>query len=701
LTEKPTVTDRRLFLFEIGTEELPPRALRSLANAFRAGMEEGLQGLSLEHGEITVFATPRRLAVSIADLEASQADRPIERRGPPVNVAIGEDGAPGRAALKFAESCGVAFDQLGRLATPKGEYLAYSGVEQGKPAEEILPGVLQAALDGLPIPRRMRWGDEDFEFVRPVHWLVALLDDRVVPMELFGVAADRLTRGHRFHSPGTLLLDHANGYVDALEGQGFVIPALASRRDTVRDQVLKLAGDVGGQPVYDDELLDEVTALVEWPVPVAGEFDARFLELPREVLVSTLQAHQRYFPVEDESGSLLPRFIAVTNLESRDPEEVRRGNERVVRPRLSDAGFFWDSDRRRTLESRIGDLADVVFQKKLGSLADKSRRVEQLAARIAENLGVDSRHAARAAALAKCDLLTAMVGEFPDLQGVMGRYYALGDGEPGEVADAIREQYLPRFAGDRLPLTDAGKVVSLAEKLDTLTGIFAIGQRPSGTRDPFGLRRAALGALRILIEGQLELDMQALLSCAASLQPGEFDVDAVAGEVYEYMMDRLRTYYQDGVGDTKAPVDVFEAVYARSPVSVLDFHRRLCAVLEFTALPAAASLAAANKRVANILRQAGLEESLQPDPDLMAEKEEQALNAALQALRADVEPLLQQRDYRAAMERLASLREPVDAFFDEVMVMAEDPAQKANRLALLSQMRELFLHTADLSRLQG
>ncbi|MDH4031589.1 MAG: glycine--tRNA ligase subunit beta, partial [Chromatiales bacterium] len=503
------MTDRRLFLFEIGTEELPPRALRSLANAFRAGMEEGLQGLSLEHGEITVFATPRRLAVSIADLEASQADRPIERRGPPVNVAIGEDGAPGRAALKFAESCGVAFDQLGRLATPKGEYLAYSGVEQGKPAEEILPGVLQAALDALPIPRRMRWGDEDFEFVRPVHWLVALLDDRVVPMELFGVAADRLTRGHRFHSPGTLLLDHANGYVDALEGQGFVIPALASRRDTVRDQVLKLAGDVGGQPVYDDELLDEVTALVEWPVPVAGEFDARFLELPREVLVSTLQAHQRYFPVEDESGSLLPRFIAVTNLESRDPEEVRRGNERVVRPRLSDAGFFWDSDRRRTLESRIGDLADVVFQKKLGSLADKSRRVEQLAARIAENLGVDSRHAARAAALAKCDLLTAMVGEFPDLQGVMGRYYALGDGEPGEVADAIREQYLPRFAGDRLPLTDAGKVVSLAEKLDTLTGIFAIGQRPSGTRDPFGLRRAALGALRILIEGQLELDMQA------------------------------------------------------------------------------------------------------------------------------------------------------------------------------------------------
>jgi len=695
------VTDRQQFLFEIGTEELPPKALRSLAEALQAGVDEGLQGLSLAHGEVAVFATPRRLAVSIADLAAFQADRPIERRGPPVNVAIGADGTPGKAALKFAESCGVTFDQLGRLATGKGEYLAYSGVEQGRPAEEILPGIIQAALDSLPIPRRMRWGNHDFEFVRPVHWVVALLDDRVVPMELFGVAADRLTRGHRFHSPGTLSLDNASDYADALEQQGFVIPALASRRDRVREQVLKLATDVGGRPVYDDELLDEVTALVEWPVPVAGEFDAKFLELPREVLVSTLQAHQRYFPVEDESGALLPRFIAVTNLESRDPGEVRRGNERVVRPRLSDAGFFWDSDRRRTLESRVADLADVVFQKKLGSLADKSHRVAQLAVRIADSLGVDSRHAARAAALAKCDLLTAMVGEFPDLQGVMGRYYALGDGESGEVADAIREQYLPRFAGDQLPLTDAGKFVSLADKLDTLTGIFAIGQRPSGTRDPFGLRRAALGVLRILIEGRLELDTETLLSYAASLQPGVCDADAIAGDVYEYMMDRLRTYYQDGVGGTKAPVDVFEAVHARAPVSVLDFHRRLCAVLEFTALPAAASLAAANKRVANILRQAGVEKSVQPDPDLMAEKEEQALNAALQALRSDVEPLLQQRDYRAVMERLASLREPVDAFFDEVMVMAEDPAQKANRLALLSQMRELFLHTADLSRLQG
>jgi glycyl-tRNA synthetase beta chain len=699
--EPRAVAETHQFLIEIGTEELPPKALRGLSEAFLEGIRVGLSDRHLAFAEAIAFATPRRLAVRVDALAARQPDRDLERRGPPVAVAQDKDGAPTRAGLKFAESCGVPFDALDRLDTDKGAYVAFRGREPGRPAADVLPEVIEEALSTLPIPRRMRWGDTDFEFVRPVHWIVALMDTDVLPIELFGIQADRLTRGHRFLAPGPFSIPDASVYSELLEKSGCVSADFAARRNRVLAETMRTAAGAGGKPVYDDDLVDEVTALVEWPVPVAGAFNERFLDLPREVLVSTLQAHQRYFPIEDEDGRLLRRFVATANIESQDPDKVREGIERVVLPRLSDAGFFWDTDRRRTLASRRKDLENVIFQRKLGSMADRSRRVEQLAAQIAERLGHDSRSVARAAALAKCDLLTDMVGEFPDLQGVMGRYYALHDGEPGEVAVAIEEQYLPRFAGDRIPSTACGRILSLADKLDTLTGIFAIGARPSGTKDPFGLRRAALGALRILIEGNLELQLPELLAAAASQQPGTHDSDAVASDVLGYTMERLKAYYTEGVGELTAPVEAFEAVYARRPASVLDFHRRLQAVLAFGKLPAAESLSAANKRVANILRQAERVDLPAPDPGQMVEPEEKSLFEALLVLREQVEPLLETRDYGAALERLASLRDPVDAFFDRVMVMDENPILRENRLALLSQMRQLFLHTADLSKLGG
>jgi len=690
------------FLIEIGTEELPPKALRGLSVAFLEGVRNGLRDQSLAFADAQAFATPRRLAVKVLRLDPRQADRTIDRRGPPLSAALDDSGQPTKAALKFAEGCGVPFDSLDCIDTGKGEYLVFRGVEQGRPATEVLPAIIEDALAGLPVPKRMRWGSKNFEFVRPVHWVVALLGDDILPLELFGIRAGRDTRGHRFHAPGLIGILDASAYPGILEEHGKVIADFEARRQRVFLLTRDAAADVGGQPVYDESLLDEVTALVEWPVAVNGRFEERFLDLPREVLVSTLQEHQRYFPVEtNEGGSLLPRFIAISNLDSLDPDKVREGNERVVRPRLSDAGFFWDTDRSRSLASRAPALDQVVFQKKLGTLADRSSRVEQLAAQIAERLGLDSRLVARAAALAKCDLLTGMVAEFPDLQGVMGRYYAQHDNEPDEVAAAIEEQYLPRYAGDSIPGTDTGRILSLADKLDLVTGIFAIGEKPSGTKDPYGLRRAALGSVRILIEGEMDLSLPDLLAAAASQQPVAANVESVAAEVLAFIMERLRTFYTEGAGQLRASPEVFEAVHANQPSSLLDFHRRMQAVLEFAALPAAASLSAANKRVANILRQASVNEVRAVRPDRLVEPEEKSLFDGLCSLRDEVEPLFERRDYGGALVRLASLRDTVDAFFDKVLVMAEDPDLRTNRLALLSQMRGLFLRVADLSRLGG
>ncbi len=689
------------FLVEIGTEELPPKALPRLSEAFEDGLREHLAEARLAHGEIRRYATPRRLALRVSDLAGRQADVENELRGPPVRVAFGADGQPTRAALAFAEKCGVAVDELERVETPKGDWLVFRGTEAGRPAAELLPDLVARSLAGLPIPKRMRWADRDEDFVRPVHWVVMLLDDQVVPAELFGIRTGRDTRGHRFHAPGPFHLASASDYPALIESEGYVIADFAARRRAVETAVREAADARGGTAVLDPELLDEVTSLVEWPVPVAAGFEARFLELPPEVLVATLQSHQRYFPLRGADGALINDFVAVANLESADPAAVREGNERVVRPRLADAAFFWDQDRRLPLAERRAGLRDVVFQNKLGSVFDKTERVAALAAHIGTAIGADPALTRRAAELGKCDLLTEMVGEFPELQGVMGRYYAAHDGEDPLVAAALDDQYRPRFAGDGLPASPVGMAVSMADKLDTLAAIFSIGQRPTGTRDPFGLRRAALGVLRMLIEGGLDLNLPGLIREAAGRVPGVADPDGLAAEVFDYMMDRLRAYYVDGGGEVRAPADVFEAVFANRPESPLDFHQRILAVNAFRRLDAAETLAAANKRVSNILKKSGSEAAPEPVEALFEMPEEAALYDRLNAMEPEVSRLLENGRYEEALVRLADLREPVDAFFDTVLVMDEDPAKRRNRLALLARMRKLFMHTADLSRLAG
>ncbi len=693
----PRMAERADFLVELGTEELPPKALPGLAAAFRDGLVARLAEARLGHGEVLSYATPRRLAIKIHRLEDRQADQELALRGPPVRVARSA-GSWTQAAEKFADSAGVAVDSLVERAEPKGAYVYALKTERGAAAATLMPGLVESALADLPVPRRMRWGSSDAEFVRPVHWLVMLLGEAVVPCSLFGITAGRSSRGHRFMAAGDVQLVSPADYPDRLETEGFVLASFETRRERIRVQADTAAGETAGRLVLDPALLDEVTALVEWPVPVAGQFDARFLELPEEVLIATLQDHQRCFPVRDADGRLLARFIAISNLDSPRPDAIRHGNERVVRPRLADAAFFWEQDRRSPLSASMAALDGVVFQDKLGSVGDKSRRVAALATQIARLAGFDTALAERAAVLAKCDLVTAMVGEFPELQGIMGRYYARADGEPAELAAAIEEQYLPRFAGDRLPATATGRTLALADKLDTIAGIFVIGQRPTGNRDPFGIRRAALGALRILIECQLDLDLPSLVEQAVANQPLTAAPE-VPGQVVEFMMERLRGYYLEGTGPLVAGHDAFEAVLTRRPASMVDFQQRLAAVLEFARLDAAISLTAANKRIANILRQAHGATRGEIEVELLGEPAERALHEQVRALAEEVAPLVAARRYREALERLATLREAVDRFFDEVLVMDPDPALRRNRLALLAGLRELFMGIADVSRL--
>jgi glycyl-tRNA synthetase beta chain len=688
------MAEHSTLLVELGTEELPPKALRELERAFKDGIVQGLRDAALTMGQVRSYATPRRLAVAIDEVPLRQLDRTLERRGPPVKVAFDANGQPTRAALAFAETCGVPVSEIGRVETPKGAWLSHTATEAGQLTAALIPDIVARAAQALPVPRRMRWGSGDAEFVRPVHWLVLLMGSERVSGRVLDLEAGRTTRGHRFHAPEPFDVARATAYAEDLEHRGRVIADFEARRSRIERQVRACAAAIGGDAHIEPALLDEVTALTEWPVALTGRFEDRFLALPPEVLIATLQDHQRYFPVRTADGALLPHFIAVANLESREPGQVRAGNERVVRPRLADAAFFWDADRRHSLASREDALAGVVFQARLGSMADKSRRVASLARVIAERIGSDPALAERAARLAKCDLLTQMVGEFPELQGSMGRHYAVHDREPAEVAKALEEQYLPRFAGDRLPASSTGRALAIADRLDTLAGCFAIGSRPSGNKDPFGLRRAALGVLRILIEGGIDLDLDELLGRAVRAQP-------VAGvsqtEIYDFMMERLRAYYLDG-GDIDS--SQFEAVLAKRPPSPLDFDRRLRAVRRFLSLEASTSLAAANKRIANILRQAGDPDLPPADPACFTEGAERALHAELARQQLRVEPLLASGRYDEALESLAELRAVVDEFFDCVLVMAEDTAVRMNRLALLAQLRRLFLRTADLSRLQ-
>ena len=721
-----TVT-RKDFLVELGTEELPPKSLRALEKAFASGVRAGLANAGLAFGDVISFATPRRLAVLVRKLASRQPDQDIKRRGPPVSAAFDAAGAPTRAALAFAQNCGASVEALQRLDEGKGSFLFFIGTKPGALVTELLPALVQGALDALPIPRRMHWGASSAEFVRPVHWLVMLYGQEVIPVTLLDTPSGNLTRGHRFHAPQPIRVASPASYQSTLHKR-FVVADFQTRRDLIRDRVTVAATQVGGIALLSDELLDEVTALVEWPVPLAGRFEERFLALPREVLISTLQDHQRYFPVEDTQGRLLPFFVTVSNIDSRDPAKVREGNERVVRPRLADAAFFWEQDRKRPLDSRREALDAVTFHAKLGSLGDKTRRIRMLAGEIAAAGSRDRAESERAAELCKCDLLTAMVGEFPELQGIMGTYYALADGESPEVAVAIREHYLPRIAGDELPATHAGVAVAIADKLDTLAGIFAIGEKPTGTKDPFGLRRAAIGILRILIEEGLDMDLRRFIDVALDSVRNDIErirntvtagapqrpaptPQAIAADIYDYIMERLRAYYLERVegavaltgatGGATITSEMFDAALAMKPASPLDFDARLKALSAFLELPEAASLTAANKRIANILRKTEEKAGGEVDVGSLREAAEIRLFDAMRALRDSVAMATAQREYANALGRLAQLRPAIDAFFDDVMVMDPDPTLRTNRLALLAQLHGLFSGIADLSRLPG
>lgn len=686
----------RDLLIEIGTEELPPKALKRLSEAFEAALVEGLGKAGLSHTSVRSYATPRRLAVLFEGLPEGQAEREVERRGPAVTAGFDADGNPTKALEGFARSCGAEVDQLEKLETGKGAWMVYRSTEKGQATAALIPALVEKALADLPIPKRMRWGSLDVEFVRPVHWVVMLFGDEVIDSQVLGVQAGRETRGHRFHHPAALYIGEPSAYAPLLETEGHVIADYADRREAIRGQVLEVAAKLGGKALIKEALLEEVTALVEWPVALSGSFEQRFLEVPAEALISSMQDHQKYFPVVDGNGRLLPHFITVANIDSQDIEQIRAGNQRVIRPRLSDADFFWNQDRKRPLADRIESLKTVVYQKKLGTLYEKSQRVAELAATIATLIGSDTAHARRAAELAKCDLMTDMVYEFTDLQGIMGRYYAIHDGEAADVADALDEQYMPRHAGDSLPKGQTGQVLAIADKIDTLVGIFGIGQIPSGTKDPYALRRAALGLLRIIIERDLDLDLAALLKTAAAAYGKLFKTDEVADQMFEFVMDRLRAYYQDA----GLPLDSFEAVLACKPHHPRDFDRRVRAVSAFRQLPEAASLAAANKRIRNILKktQEAIPEGI--DDDALHEPAEKKLAQALGQMDTLVVPMLEGGDYDQALAELAGLREPVDAFFDHVMVMTEDETLRRNRLALLDQLSQLFLRVADISLLQ-
>lgn len=717
-------------LIELGTEELPPKALDQLAAAFASGVVDGLskRGIEADVAGARTLCSPRRLAVLIPAVATTQPDQQQERRGPALNAALDKDGNPTRALTGFAASCGVAVEALEKLETDKGSWFVHRAVAAGQPTASLVADIVGEALKALPIPKPMRWGDHDYAFVRPAHWLVMLHGEDIIDGEVLGIRSGRASRGHRFHHPEPIDIADADQWIDTLRGVK-VLADPAERRQRVRDQVAT-AATAAGTPRLSDDLLHEIANLVEWPVAIACTFERGFLEVPHEALVMTMETNQKFVPVFGSDGQLTEHFIGVANIESKDPSEIRKGYERVIRPRFADAKFFYDEDRKQTLESHQEALKSVTYQQQLGSVWDKTVRVAELARVIANRVGVDAGAATRAAALAKCDLMTRMVGEFPELQGVMGRNYASqGDQvQAADVAAALDEFYQPRFAGDAIAAGKVGQVLAIAERIDTLTSIFAVGMRPSGNKDPFALRRAALGLARTVIEGGLDLDLRSQLieaaeqairaieqqkiralavaggedkqaAAAAKATPAAYgDQDSVrlASDVWDFVVERLRGYYAEQGFSTEA----FEAVKATQTSSLLDFDRRLHAVREFASLPEAQALAAANKRIGNILRQAGSEAgSSNIDSNLLEAGPETELAHALTAVSADASKHAEQGDYVGLLRGLATLRKPVDAYFDAVMIMAEDAAVRANRLALLSRLRNLFLQVADISLL--
>ena len=683
------------FLVEIGTEELPPKALKTLATSFADNVEAELNQAGLSFDKIEWFAAPRRLAVKVLNLATQQPSKEIEKRGPAVSAAFDAEGKPTKAAEGWARGCGITVEQAERIATDKGEWLVHRAKIEGQPTKNLLNDIVANALAKLPIPKPMRWADKTVQFIRPVHTVTLLLGDELIEGEILGVASARTIRGHRFLGEKEFEIQHADQYPQLLREKGSVVADFNERKAEILAKSQAKATALGGVADIEESLLEEVTSLVEYPNVLAAKFEERFLAVPAEALVYTMKGDQKYFPIYDKDGKLLPHFIFVSNINPEDPTAIIEGNEKVVRPRLTDAEFFFKTDLKQKLVDRLPRLETVLFQQQLGTLKDKTDRIEQLAGEIAKQIGADEAKAKRAGLLSKCDLMTNMVFEFTDTQGVMGMHYARHDGEDEEVAVALNEQYMPRFAGDELPKSLVASAVALADKFDTLTGIFGIGQAPKGSADPFALRRAALGALRIIVEKNLPLDLEDLVKKSAALFGDKLTNQNVVADVVDFMLGRFRAWYQDeGIA-----VDVIQAVLARRPTRPADFDARVRAVSHFRTLDSAEALAAANKRVSNILAKA---DAAIGEINLTAcvEPAEKALAEAVLALRTEVQPLIAQGDYTAVLDKLANLRAPVDSFFDNVMVNAEDPALRQNRLAILNTLQGLFLQVADISVLQ-
>lgn len=683
------------FLFELGCEELPTQSVKALSSALSENIRDQLQKREITFENVNSFGTPRRLAVIVSQLSTEQAPRVTERQGPAYEKAYDRDGIPTLACLGFARSCGVSVDQLSTKDTEKGKRVVYNESQPGKPTRDIMTDVVKQAIDKLPIRKPMRWADHDFSFVRPIHWVVMLYGQEAIETELFGQAAHNKTRGHRFMHPEPITLANSTDYENALQSQGKVIADFAKRRKMIQEKIEHAAAP-HGKAIIDEDLLDEVTALVEWPVILCGQFKAEFLQVPKEVLITSMQTHQKCFAIEGEQGKLIPRFIVVSNIESSDPATVIHGNERVINARLADAAFFYHNDRQHSLESRLPRLEHVVFQKQLGSLAEKSERIAELSKTIANQINIDTKSAEHAGLLCKCDLVTEMVDEFPKLQGIMGYYYALNDNDSEACALAIKEHYLPRFSGDKLPSDLLGCCIGIADRLDTLVGTLGINKIPTGDKDPFGLRRAALGLLRILLEKELDLDLMDLLEQAKQRYGNALTNHDVVTQAYDFCLDRLKHWYAEQGIDA----EVFAAVAARRPASPLDFHRRLQAVQQFQTLPEANTLAAANKRVGNILKKIDLDElPSEADTQLFELDEERELAQRLTQQQQVVSELYQEANYTSALGELASLKSSIDAFFDKVLVMTDDEKIRNNRLALLRSLRQLLTQVADISLL--
>ena len=679
-------------LIELGTEELPPKALKKLALAFKDGLVAQIDAAELSFSDVEWFAAPRRLAVRVNGLQSQQADKEVEKRGPAVKAAFDADGNATKAAMGWARGCGIDVSEASRLKTDKGEWLLHTATVAGKSLESLVEEFIVKAIKQLPIAKPMRWGSGREEFIRPVHTLIAMYGDKVLPASVLGLSSSNQSQGHRFHHRGLVEVSSADAYEAELEAAN-VIVNYDRRQQMIVAQMAAIASENSAKTIEDPDLLDEVTSLVEWPVALVGTFEERFLDVPPEALIYTMKDDQKYFPLLNDKDELLPKFVFISNIESKDPQQVISGNEKVVRPRLADAEFFYNTDKKQTLESRLSSLESVLFQKQLGTLKDKSDRISKLAGFIAEKSNANKALAERAGLLSKTDLMTEVVMEFTDIQGVMGKYYALNDGEDPIVADALYQQYMPRFAGDELPSSIEACSVALADKFDTLVGIFGISQHPKGDKDPFALRRAAIGIIRILIEKELDIDFEEVANFAAELFGDKLTNEAVITDVIDFMLGRFQAYYQE----QNIKVEMIRAVEIKRPTSALDFERRLKAVVNFAELEAAVALAAANKRVNNILSKNGQSSFSSIDNALLTDDAEKVLVAEIDKLDADVTAAFAEGDYAAGLNQLAALREPIDNFFDNVMVMADDEAVKNNRLAVLGKLQGLFMFTADIS----